>query len=471
LVSAYTVESGTSFSSPYVAGCIALLLQKKGKIGFDTARAYLQNTATVTKIYNTSTINPPAYQGAGLVNIYKAATSGTLVSPPALSLNDTANHKTAQSILIKNKYDAAIGPITYHLSHMPAATANTFNAGDDYFLDQTTTTFTTNNIATVKFVTSQTSTSVQPATKGEKGVPKVGKQGGKGKRMLRDLGTSTYSVTIKPGKSATIHFDIIAPVPASADLWPTYGGYIAISNSFDDIDTHVPYSGVAGVWKDRDMWARNSTSLYSRWALGSPTGIVGLFGTTPASTGTGLYADTKFNPLSKMEVVNATSNGYILAPAASTSRSANITITYLCSDDTALMALGLQRTSFVALIDMTAFVTTGVQPPYRFWEGVMSRTTYADADYVLAPHVFGFDGSVVTNVDSFDSNTILDDDTFLPAGATTMLPAGVYQMNFVARKNLAFNNNNGELDVITTPPFQLVYTTDLSSQALKECQF
>jgi hypothetical protein len=52
-----------------------------------------------------------------------------------------------------------------------------------------------------------------------------------------------------------------------------------------------------------------------------------------------------------------------------------------------------------------------------------------------------------------------------------MLPAGVYQMNFVARKNLAFNNNNGELDVITTPPFQLVYTTDLSSQALKECQF
>jgi hypothetical protein len=102
----------------------------------------------------------------------------------------------------------------------------------------------------------------------------------------------------------------------------------------------------------------------------------------------------------------------------------------------------------------------------------MSRTTYADAEYVLAPHVFGFDGSVVTNVDSFDSYQVLnDDDTFLPAGATTMLPAGVYQMNFVARKNLAFSNNNGDLNVITTPPSQLVYTTRLSSQALADCKF
>jgi hypothetical protein len=138
----------------------------------------------------------------------------------------------------------------------------------------------------------------------------------------------------------------------------------------------------------------------------------------------------------------------------------------LCNDDTALRTLGLQRTSFVAFTDVTAFVTTGVQQPYTYWQGITSRTTYADAEYVRAPHVFGFDGTVVTNI----YQVINDDDTFLPAGATTKLPAGIYQMNFVAKKNLAFNNNNGDLDVITTPPFQLVYTTRLSSQALADCQ-
>jgi hypothetical protein len=47
-----------------------------------------------------------------------------------------------------------------------------------------------------------------------------------------------------------------------------------------------------------------------------------------------------------------------------------------------------------------------------------------------------------------------------------VLPPGVYQINFVAWKNFGDNNH---VDTITTPPFQLIYTSPLSSQALAGC--
>jgi subtilisin family serine protease len=412
----YAVYSGTSMATPYVAGCTALLLQKRGKISFNSVRAYLQNTATVTNIYNTSLVSNPAYQGAGLVNIYKAATSNTLVTPSALSLNDTA-HRTKYSLIkIQNNYATAV---TYQLTHVPAATANTFHAGDDFFLDQSTTTFTTNNIAKVTFPNGE---------------------------------TVSYMDTIKPGKSASLRLHITAPVPASADLWATYGGYIAITNSYDDIVTHVPYAGVAGVWKNRDIWARNSSSLYTRWGLQSPTGPLALFQAQPTSVATGLYADATFTPLTNLGTINARDYGVVLAPAASTSRSANITITYLCNN-TAVASLGLPPTNFVALLDLTEESTSNTRSPYYAWVGGMERNTYIDGQSVLAPHVYGFDGSVFT-----------DDTTF---SSTTRLPAGVYQMNFVAWKNFGNNNN---VDVIASPPFQLVYSSALSKQTLAQCQ-
>jgi subtilisin family serine protease len=302
LSNAYAVYSGTSMATPYVAGCLALLLQKRGKIGFDASRAYLQNTATVTNIYNTSLVHSPAYQGAGLVNIYKAAASGTLVTPSSLSLNDTVYSKRAVTIQIQNNYGF---PLTYQITHTPAATVNTFNSGDDFVLDQSTTTFTSNNVATVIFPNGR---------------------------------TTSYSITVRPGNAATISLTMIAPLPRAPDLWPLYGGYIAVANSYDSIVTHVPYAGVAGVWSNRDIWARNSTSLYNRWALDNPMGPYGLFGTKPTSTGTGLYADTTFTPLTNLGVVNASNYGLLLTPIASSTRSGNVTITYLCKDDTAVQA-------------------------------------------------------------------------------------------------------------------------------------
>lgn len=475
----YGTNSGTSLASPYVAGCVALLLQKRGKLGFDAARAYLQNTATPTNMYNSSLIYSPAYQGAGLVNIYKAAMAKTLVTPSSLSLNDTANQKRHQVIRITNEYDVNVGPITYYLLHEPAATANTFNSGDDFLLDEVTTTFDTKYVATISFarMTGKGSGKLSNTIKAgfrkkggdeksahagkHKGGKKEGsrkgneREGSIQKRLwARRLGSRWFSVTVKPRASATIRLHITAPVPASSDLWPLFGGYIVISNSIDDQIIRVPYAGVAGIWKDRDIWARNSTSLYSRWGLENPFGPQGLFGAKPSSVGTGLYADSKFKPLNRLDVVNV-SDALVLAIAASDTRSANITITDLCSSDAALHAMGLQRTSFLSLLDLTAFYRDNVPLTDLPQSGELFRNTYADDSFasdVTAPHIYGINGTTFT-----DANFI----------TSFVLPEGIYQVNFVARKNFV---NGEEVDVVSTPPFQLVYRSPLSANILADCK-
>ncbi|OWB74795.1 hydrolase activity protein [[Candida] boidinii] len=90
--------SGTSFSSPYIAACVALF---KGVYGADietsVVKNKLVNTAKTLSLYNYNTdsvddsVNHPfSQQGAGLVNAYNLIHYNTTVlSAPYLELNDT----------------------------------------------------------------------------------------------------------------------------------------------------------------------------------------------------------------------------------------------------------------------------------------------------------------------------------------------------------------------------------------------
>ncbi|KAJ3332200.1 hypothetical protein HDU76_000973 [Blyttiomyces sp. JEL0837] len=290
---AYAVYSGTSMATPYVAGCIALLLQSNPSLTFPQVRATLQNYAKPAPIFGSSLVDSVARQGAGLVQIYDSIISKTFVSPSALALNDTANTQQHYTLSITNNHNVAV---TYTLSSFGAAQANGFILGDDAFQSQTGTIYTP-SYATVTF-----NGDVKNAT----------------------------TVTIGAGKSSSVNVHFQTPVGADPTLYPIYSGYIKISNDLDEVPATVPYAGIVGSWKDAPIFVKSSPS----------------FAQTTGLSSTGVYVNGA-DLLPAGYVYNATAadlGGDQLYPtvlAATTSRFASIDVIYTGSDAATVHQLSL----------------------------------------------------------------------------------------------------------------------------------
>lgn len=87
----YTVESGTSMATPFVAGSAALVLQTRGKSAAKNIRDILQSTASPLSsgTNETDLLETLVVAGAGLVQVNAAVNTKTLVSPAQFELNDT----------------------------------------------------------------------------------------------------------------------------------------------------------------------------------------------------------------------------------------------------------------------------------------------------------------------------------------------------------------------------------------------
>ncbi|KAJ2314581.1 hypothetical protein IWW52_000733 [Coemansia sp. RSA 2704] len=118
----YRSSSGTSLSSPYVSGCMALLRQRFTNYTNPQLHQALISAATPLVDTNGLFVNP--YRtGAGLVNVYKALQSRTLIDPPYISINQTRmdGKKRTYSQIIKLTNMDANNAANVSLSHSPAS--------------------------------------------------------------------------------------------------------------------------------------------------------------------------------------------------------------------------------------------------------------------------------------------------------------------------------------------------------------
>ncbi|RDB16703.1 Minor extracellular protease vpr [Hypsizygus marmoreus] len=207
----FGVESGTSMATPFVAGSAALLFSVKGKspsVG-RTARTLFETTAK--RVPSTHTDGDPlqtvTQQGAGLINVFDAIHTTTIVSPGQLVLNDTAHFKSPQTFTIRNTSRSVK---RYKLTHVPAGTAETVTPGTIFPA-----------LGPVPLTTAAASVTF-----------------------------SQTSVTVFPGQSITITARFSLP-RGDASTFPVFSGFIQITSGSESL--HVTYLGLGASLKNKQV--------------------------------------------------------------------------------------------------------------------------------------------------------------------------------------------------------------------------
>ncbi|KAJ3107294.1 hypothetical protein HDU97_004433 [Phlyctochytrium planicorne] len=395
----YRVYSGTSMASPYTAGAVALYLQAKGveNSPFETVRAVFQNTAKPANIFNSPLVDSVVRQGAGLLNVYDAITTKTLVTPSALHLNDTNNIKQHYSLTLTNSHPF---PITYTLTHNGAAQANGFVPGDDALQAQGTTTYTP-SYAIVKFA----------------------------KNNQR---VDSVNVTVPAGESKSVNVHFQPPPTAVAGLFPVYSGYVQVSVAGEsEVIASVPYAGMVGSWRDAPIWSRNSPT-FSAWYKSKYT-----FLPSNATSTTGVFDGNLRIP----SVINMTSSAaYIIPIVATTSRYAKYEVVFAGTD-----AEKQTLPPSVRHRNPLGYATSAAGVPFVY-SGRVARNTYvANVGGVAQPPLRSWKGSVVLNSTSVE--------------APVKLPAGTYRFKMSALKHFGRVGATGDsnYDVVLSAPFRIVY--------------
>ena len=140
ILSAYPLEdggsavlSGTSMSSPHVAGGVALILQARPDFGWSQMLRRLQNSADPKNWSGNPALgflDHSHRQGAGMLDIMGVINSKTLVTPSQLSVGESDSGAKTFTINVDNGAKAGV---TYDISHVEAlATGPNTQSGTSY---------------------------------------------------------------------------------------------------------------------------------------------------------------------------------------------------------------------------------------------------------------------------------------------------------------------------------------------------
>ncbi|KAL0072250.1 hypothetical protein AAF712_000010 [Marasmius tenuissimus] len=200
-------------ATPFAAGSAALLLEVKGKSAdfVRSIRTLLETTASPVPEDHTDNplLQTLTQQGAGLVNVFNAVHTTTLLSPGELILNDTAHFEGEKQFTVQNTADSEK---EFSLTHLPAGTAVTVDPG-----------------------------TIFPALGP---VPLT--------RSFATVSLSDSSFTLGPGESKTITATFTPPQGVDATTFPVFSGFIQVSTD-GDTPLHVSYVGLAASLKDKQV--------------------------------------------------------------------------------------------------------------------------------------------------------------------------------------------------------------------------
>ncbi|KAI0040635.1 subtilisin-like protease [Auriscalpium vulgare] len=213
----YAVLSGTSMATPFVAGSAALVLNAKGKgVTSLSARTLFETTAQPVAADTTDAalLHTATQQGAGLINVYTAIHTETIVSPGELILNDTAHYQSSHSFTVHNTGKKVK---QYTLTHVPAGTAQTLQTGTIF-----------------------ASLGPVPATSDHATVQ-----------------LTTTKLTLQPGQSHVVGVHITPPKGGDPKVFPVHSGFITITSPTET--THVSYLGLKGSLKDAQVIDNTAT--------------------------------------------------------------------------------------------------------------------------------------------------------------------------------------------------------------------
>jgi hypothetical protein len=208
---AYAIDSGTSMATPFVAGCIALLMEARGKNKVTPAeiKSLLSTTSNPNVFHDGVTASPflgsVAQQGGGLIDAYKLVHTTTKFNVSTISFNDT-EHIAPAYIQINN---TGSSPRVYTVGHVGAATVYTLPDNSSipqpnklgHFVDRTTVG------ASLKF--------------------------------------SSSSVLVAAGGSTVLKVTATLPKGLVSRRIPVYSGYITLNGTSSEDSFSVPYLGVA----------------------------------------------------------------------------------------------------------------------------------------------------------------------------------------------------------------------------------
>ncbi|MDV6012794.1 S8 family serine peptidase [Haloechinothrix sp. LS1_15] len=191
----YATVSGTSMSSPHVAGAAALLLEAHPDLRAPEVRTVLQNSANPTEWWGNpdlGVLDNVHRQGAGMLDVPAAVESTTILRPGKLAVGESATGSDRHRFRIVNNGSE---PATYRMWHAPA-------------LGTHGSTFTPEFNSAYAQVT-----------------------------FRQD------EVTVQPGRSAIVHVTITAPPDEQENM--QYGGYL-VADEVGGGEYRMPYAGFAG---------------------------------------------------------------------------------------------------------------------------------------------------------------------------------------------------------------------------------